>query len=180
MSDLGQWLFLKQQETIKKLVDRSMPRTGVVQSLSATGVTVVDPLTGDTESEILVPAGFATAAGDRVIIVPLADGSRVTLPLGSNKRAYHYGPLTILDDTSGAFRVQSLGSVNRLVLDSAAPQLELWNSTDLALYSDNGGTNVGRWDAATGSIIAGQILDQSIRGSMASAKPAQSAKTPRP
>lgn len=166
MSDLGQWLFQKQQEAIKLLVDRSMPRTGIVDTVTSTGLTVIDPLTGDAESELLMPLGMRPdTAGARVVILPLADGSRVALPLGMTNVAKRYGALYITMDSQSALKVMAAADgLNRMVMDTVTPQLELWNGTDLAIYSDNGGINTGKWDAATGTIIVGNILSSSIRG----------------
>lgn len=166
MSDLGQWLFQKQQEAIKLLVDRSMPRTGVVDTLTNTGLTVIDPLTGDAESELLIPLGMRPdAAGSRVVILPLADGSRVVLPLGVTAAARRYGAFTVIADSQVALRViAAADGLNRIVMDTVTPQLELWNGTDLAIYSDNGSTLVGKWDAGTGTITSGSIISSDIRG----------------
>lgn len=92
MSDLGQWLFQKQKEEILRSVDLRAPRTGVVQAATSTTVTTTDPLTGAAELEPLLVIGQMPAVGERVLIIPLSDGSRVAARLGKDVDDIHLGP----------------------------------------------------------------------------------------
>jgi len=96
MSELGQWLFDKQKDAILKSLDLKMSRTGVVQVVTGAAVTVSDPLTGVTEQELLPVLGQMPVVGERVVILPLSDGSRMALRIGAD-------PSTPLDPTNLTF-----------------------------------------------------------------------------
>lgn len=152
MSQLGQWLFEQQKQNILAAVDRRLPRTGVVATSTLNGITVVDPLTGDTESEVLVPLGLRPPVGARALILPLADGSRVALPLGQTPEVTRRGPLVIESDDEGALRVRTAGASTRLAVDTNDNEFQLWNGMDLRMFADGGATQTALIDAATGLI----------------------------
>lgn len=168
MTQLGQWLFEQQQKTMLAAIDRRLPRTGVVATSGISGITVVDPLTGDTESEVLVPLGLRpNTPGDRVLIIPLSDGSRVALPLGQTPNVTRRGSLVLETDDADALRIRTASQSTRFVFDMALQELQLWNGADLAIFSDGGTTEKARIDGPTGKLTGAFIATQAGRGIVA-------------
>lgn len=167
MTQLGQWLFEQQQKTMLAAIDRRLPRTGVIATATSAGVTVTDPLTGDTESEVLVPLGFRPPVGQRALILPLADGSRVVLPLGQTPDVTRRGALFMETDSADALRVRTAGGSSRFAVNTVNGEVQLWNAADLVLFSDAGVTEKGRIDGATGLITGAYLITQNQRGIVA-------------
>jgi hypothetical protein len=88
---------------MQQAFDQHMPRTGVVQVVTGNNITVTDPLTGNSESQLLPVFGPMPAVGERALILPLGDGSRIAtrLAVQSGGGAIDIGSLTGIGANAG-------------------------------------------------------------------------------
>lgn len=84
MSDVGQWLFHQQRAMIETIVDEQAPTLATVNTVGATTVTLLDPLTGLARAGNVTVVGEMPGAGERVLVITLSDGEPVALRLASH------------------------------------------------------------------------------------------------
>lgn len=102
-------------------------------------------------------AGFDVAVGDEVIVMMVGNKPVV---LGKNQRSEPTAhtlsaPLTVNADGALALAVRTAAGSSRFRVDTLAGEVELWNSTDLVVYSGTGTGEVARIDGATGDVTLG-------------------------
>lgn len=139
MSELGQWLFAKEKETINKLLVSRASRTGIVLTVVAgQRITYTDNTTGQPWAAEVQVVGQMPIVGEPVLIHLLADGNRVAMRMGPNTLPAHAHAAA--DITSGVLALARIPLHDHAAADIVSGVLVFARLPEQTVWGENTGS----------------------------------------